>query len=136
MSDPLPEVNPKTEAARRIQPLVVLWIALDAVLVCVFGAIGKSSHESSAWAFFDAAWPFLVGLALGWLAVAWLRRPGRALVPGVLILVVTVVVGAVLRVVSGSGGAPLSFLLVTTAVLAVLLLGWRLIAAVVVRLRG
>lgn len=134
MTAPVPEVEVRDEPARRIQPFVILWIALDAVLICLFGAIGKSNHGESALTFFDAAWPFLVGLALGWLAVAWLRRPGRALVPGLLIWAVTVVAGAALRVAAG-GGAPLSFLLVASGMLAAMLLGWRLIAAVVVRLR-
>ncbi|WP_144792591.1 DUF3054 domain-containing protein [Kocuria palustris] len=132
MTGPVPEVEVRDEPARRIQPFVILWIALDAVLVCVFAAIGTSSHGGDPWAFFEPAWPFLVGLALGWLGVAWLRRPGRALVPGALIWIVTVVVGALLRVASGHG-APLSFLLVTSLVLAVFLLGWRLIALALVR---
>jgi hypothetical protein len=43
-------------------------------------------------------------------------------------------VGALLRVAAGDG-APVSFLLVTASVLLVFLLGWRLIASVVVRVR-
>lgn len=134
MTGPVPEVEVRDEPAKRIRPFVILWVALDAVLVCVFGAIGKSSHDGSAWQFFDAAWPFLVGLGIGWLAVAFLRRPGRELVSGLIIWILTVVAGAALRVASG-GGAPVSFLLVTASVLLVFLLGWRLIAALAVRLR-
>ena len=69
MTGPVPEVEVSREPAKRIQPFVILWVVLDAILVCLFGAIGKSSHDGSAWLFFDAAWPFLVGLGVGWLAV-------------------------------------------------------------------
>lgn len=134
MTGPVPEAEVSREPAERIQPFVILWVVLDAFLVCLFGAIGKSSHDGSAWLFFDAAWPFLVGLGVGWLAVAFLRRPGRELVSGLIIWALTVVVGALLRVAAGDG-APVSFLLVTASVLLVFLLGWRLIASVVVRVR-
>lgn len=123
---PVPEVETRDEPATRIRPFVVLWLLLDVAMVCVFAAVGKSSHGGSAAAFLEAAWPFLLALGLGWLAVAFLRRPGRSLPSGLLIWAVTVVVGALIRVASGAG-APLSFLIVTAIVLLVLLLGWRLI---------
>ena len=55
MTGPVPEVEVSREPAKRIQPFVILWVVLDAFLVCLFGAIGKSSHDGSAWLFFDAA---------------------------------------------------------------------------------
>lgn len=123
---PVPEVETRDEPAARIRPFVVLWLLLDAAMVGVFAAIGKTSHGGSATAFLEAAWPFLLALGFGWLAVAFLRRPGRSIPSGLLIWVVTVVGGALIRVASGAG-APLSFLIVTAIVLLVLLLGWRLI---------
>lgn len=132
MTAPVPEVETRAEPARRIQPFVVLWFVLDALMVCLFAAIGVSSHDGDALAFFDPAWPFLIGLAVGWLGAAFLRRPGRSLPAGLLIWIVTVVVGALVRVAAGSG-APLSFLLVTAGVLLVFLLGWRLIGMLIAR---
>lgn len=126
MPAPVPEVETRDEPATRIRPFVVLWLVLDAVMVSVFAVIGRTSHGGSPAGFLEAAWPFLLGLGLGWLAVAFLGRPGRSIPSGLVIWAVTVVTGALLRVASGSG-APLSFLIVTGIVLLVLLLGWRLI---------
>jgi hypothetical protein len=75
------------------------------------------------------AWPFLVGLAIGWTLVRtlshrWAVDVGTA----ISVVVSTVVVGMFLRAVTGQGTAP-SFVLVATLVLAVLLLGWRAVAA-------
>lgn len=138
MPAPVPEVETRDEPATRIRPFVVLWLLLDVALVSLFAAIGKTNHGGSAAAFLEAAWPFLLALGLGWLAVAFLRRPGRSISSGLLIWAVTVVAGALLRVAGGSG-APLSFLIVTGIVLFVFLVGWRLIGlgiAAAVRRRG
>ena len=58
---------------------------------------------------------------------AVLRRPGRELISGLIIWVLTVLGGAVLRVASGDG-APASFLIVTASVLLVFLLAMNLLA--------
>ena len=98
----------------------------DVVLVLVFVAIGRRSHEESSALVGVAttAWPFLVGLALGWAAARAWRSPVLLWPTGVLVWVLTVVVGLVLRVVSGAGTA-FSFVVVATVVLGVFLLGWR-----------
>ena len=76
------------------------------------------------------AWPFLVGGAVGTVAGRIWRRP-EALSSGVWVWLGTVAGGMLLRWLTG-GGVQLSFVIVASVVLAVLLLGWR----VVVRLAG
>jgi hypothetical protein len=106
-------------------------LALDAAFVLVFAAVGRASHEegnvlAGVW---GTAWPFLVGLGMGWTAVRlrshhWPLKVG----PGISVVVGTVAVGMLLRALTGQGTA-WSFVVVATLVLAVLLLGWRVLAA-------
>jgi hypothetical protein len=110
--------------------------ALDVVLVVVFAVIGRASHHESvdAGGVATTAWPFLTGLVVGWAAsLAW-RAPGRPVRAGIPIWVVTVAAGMLLRVLSGQGIA-LAFVIVATIVLALFLVGWRVITAIVVRSR-
>ncbi|MFC4604099.1 DUF3054 domain-containing protein [Rhodococcus kronopolitis] len=111
-------------------------LAVDVVLVIVFCAIGRRSHdEANALAgLASTAWPFLGGLAAGWLATYALYRKkfdALSVVPtGVLVWLTTLVVGMLLRVVGGQGTA-FSFILVAATVLAVFLIGWRAVYAAV-----
>ena len=132
-------VAPPDERAVTVAPTRT-WLgalALDAVLVVAFVVIGRTSHDEGSYLAGTAstAWPFLAALVLGWLAVRGWRRPRAVWPTGVLVLAVTVVGAMALRTWIGSG-APLSFVVVTTVVLGVFLLGWRGVAAVVARRRG
>jgi hypothetical protein len=106
-------------------------LLLDVASVLVFVAIGRSTHAKgeSVGGLVSTAWPFLVGLAAGWLVGrAW--RPGRptALVPtGVAAWLGCVAVGMVLRVLAGQGTA-FAFVLVALGFLGLTMLGWRLVA--------
>ncbi len=82
----------------------------------------------------DTAWPFLAGAAAGWLiARAW-RAPLRTWPAGVLIWISTVAGGMLLRLASGHTAA-VAFIVVALITLAVFLLGYRLLWALVVRLQ-
>src|SRR5579871_6049300 len=120
---------------------VRLAVVLDCCCVLVFVVIGRASHakgESLA-GIASTAWPFLAGLAGGWLAGGWLagrswRRPDRLWPAGVSAWLGTVVLGMVLRVVSGQGTA-VAFIVVALVFLGLFLLGWRGLAQVAARRR-
>jgi hypothetical protein len=116
---------------------------LDAALVLIFAAVGRSSHgEAVVGGLLTTAWPFLLGLLVGWLVAfavggpsargrfdGWRIRPAGLIVWGG-----TLGVGMLARVLAGQGTAP-SFILVAGLVLGLFLLGWRALAAVIVRRR-
>ncbi|MGW4333263.1 DUF3054 domain-containing protein [Rhodococcus koreensis] len=116
-------------------------LALDVVLVIVFCAIGRRSHDeaNALTGLATTAWPFLSGLAVGWLATVALYRDkfdAFLIVPtGIVVWLSTLVVGMLLRVVSGQGTA-FSFIIVAGTVLAVFLLGWRAVAKIVTNARA
>lgn len=111
-------------------------LVADVLLVVAFVLIGRRSHAEGLdfpglW---QTAWPFLAGLAVGWVVcLAW-RRPSAVWPTGVVIWVATVGIGMLARAASGQG-IQLAFVLVATATLALFLLGWRAIAAAVGRAR-
>lgn len=111
---------------------------VDAVLVLVFAVIGRASHGESPGGFLITAWPFLVALLVGHVAAALLpARPRRpwSLVWGAVVWAVTVVGGLLLRVAAGDT-AQIAFIIVTTLVLGVFLVGWRAVAAFLRRRAG
>lgn len=128
--------TPTSPAARRSTPAIVAsTLALDALLVIVFAAIGRGSHEREATlaGLFETAWPFLAGLAVSWLiALAW-RRPAAPLRTGVPVWIGTVALGFGFRALSGQGTA-LPFVVVATLTLCLLLVGWRLVALLIRRI--
>jgi hypothetical protein len=104
-------------------------VLIDACCVLVFVVIGRASHtkgEELA-GIASTAWPFLCGLAAGWIAGRAWRRPVAISPPGVVIWLCTVTLGMILRVVSGQGTAA-AFIVVALAFLGLFLLGWRLLA--------
>lgn len=114
---------------------IALGLALDAALICVFAAIGRRSHAETGavLAVAATAWPFLAGLAAGWLlSVAAFRRAPLGVREGIPVWLATVAIGMVLRSLTHSGTA-FSFVVVATLFLGAALLGWRAVAA---RARG
>jgi FtsH-binding integral membrane protein len=107
----------------------VTGAVLDLCCVGAFVAIGRASHsEGDALAgLARTAWPFLAGLAVGWLVTRAWRRPGALVPTGLGVWVSTVALSMVLRVVSGQGTAA-AFIAVALAFLGLFLLGWRLVA--------
>ena len=99
----------------------------DGVAIVAFATIGRLSHAEgvSLSGVAGVAWPFLVGGAVGTLAGRTWRRPA-ALSSGAWVWLGTVAGGMVLRWATG-GGVQLSFVIVAGVVLAVFLLGWRLL---------
>ncbi|WP_052466789.1 DUF3054 domain-containing protein [Mobilicoccus massiliensis] len=113
-----------------------LAAVLDLVLIIVFAAIGRATHAESLTAALATAWPFVVGGAIGWLLWWAMRRTAPvSMAGGVVVWVCTVAGGMAVRALIGQGTA-LSFVVVASIATAILLLGWRALAALVTRRRG
>ena len=131
--------EPREPSAGRRRGLIVTVFVIDVVLVIAFAALGRATHDGDVLGpggagLATTAWPFLLALAVGWcVARAW-RRPLAPLRSGLPIWIVTVVGGLLLRLVSGQGTA-IAFVIVATLTLALLLVGWRAVATLVVRRR-
>lgn len=111
-------------------------LAADVVCVLVFTTLGRRSHAEglTVAGVAETAWPFLTGTVLGWLISRGWRRPTAVAPTGVVVWVCTVAVGMALRKATGAGIA-VSFIAVASTVTALLLLGWRAVAARVARSR-
>ena len=110
---------------------------LDVAAVLLFVIAGRGSHDEGGGIgmVLEIAAPFLIGVA-----VAWLLSPNLAIRPwsvraGVDVWVVTMVVGMLLRRLVWDRGTALSFVIVATIVLGVLLVGWRTIWSIARRRR-
>lgn len=119
---------------------ILLTLMLDLVAVVVFAAIGRASHAegSAILGVLGTAWPFAAGVLAGTVISLVLgRRLGAtwAVPAGIAVWIAAVVVGMVLRAASGRG-TPTAFVVVATISLAVLLLGWRLVALAARRVRA
>ena len=112
-------------------------LVLDAVLVTVFAVIGRSSHAEGldAAGVWGTAWPFLAGLAIGWVVARAWRHPSDPWPTGVIVWAATLIIGMLLRVIVGQG-VQVAFVVVAAVTLAILLIGWRSVAALVTRLTG
>jgi asparagine N-glycosylation enzyme membrane subunit Stt3 len=105
----------------------------DAVAVVVFAAVGRLSHgePDDLLGLAGTVAPFAVGL-LAARAIPAVRRDPAGWRAGAVVVVCVAGVGLLLRA-GLTGRLPLSFAVVTTISLAVLVLGWRGLAALVSR---
>lgn len=104
--------------------------ALDIVAVLVFVVIGRRNHNEGGNIVVGAlkvAAPFIIALAVGWLATRASRTP-MTVRTGVQVWACTVSVGLVLRRIVFDRGTALAFMIVATLTLGVLIIGWRAIA--------
>lgn len=117
--------------------VLVLPVLADLVAVIVFVVIGRASHGEGILGLLNTLWPFAAALGVGHLLalVVGRNRPAQIRWTGLIVWVVTVAGGMLLRTVSGQG-VQLSFVIVTTLVLAVFFLGWRFVWWLVERRRG
>ncbi|OFJ50419.1 DUF3054 domain-containing protein [Mycolicibacterium grossiae] len=120
-----------TEPGSATPRTAALALLADLAAVVVFAAVGRRSHAEglTVAGVLETAWPFLAGTAVGWVAVRGWRRPTALTPTGLAVWVATVVVGMLLRKATSAGTA-VSFVVVASVVTAVLLLGWRGVAAV------
>jgi len=84
-----------------------MWLVVDLLLVAVFAAIGRLSHDESLTAagWWTTAWPFLLGTLLAWAALVATRRPPAAVTSGLVVWAGALGGGMLLRQASGQGTA-------------------------------
>ncbi len=119
---------------RTVAPAIA--VAADVAAVVAFVLIGRRSHaeSDSVSGLFHTAWPFLVGVLIGWLVARGWRAPASIRTTGVFVWLACAAVGMLLRALSGQGVA-VSFVVVATIVLGVFIVGWRLATLLAVRRR-
>jgi hypothetical protein len=104
----------------------------DVCCVLLFVTIGRHTHHDgdSLPGIWHTAWPFLAGLAIGLLAARAWRRPLSVVPTGIAAWLGAAAAGMLIRVLAGQGIAA-AFIGVTLAFLALFLLGWRIVAAII-----
>jgi hypothetical protein len=124
---------PINDTRRRVRRALIALLA-DIVCVIVFATIGRRSHAEglTVAGVAQTAWPFLAGTGVGWLLIRGWRRPFTVIPTGVAVWICTVVGGMLLRKAT-SAGVQTSFVVVASIATAVLLLGWRAVAAMLRR---
>ncbi len=110
------------------------WLWLDVAVVFVFVIAGRRTHDEAETisGVLRTAAPFVLGLLAGWTVTRAWHRPLAGSV-GAGVLAATVVVGMAVRRFVFSEGIEWLFIVVATLFLALGLLGWRLVAAGVMR---
>jgi len=111
---------------------IVIALLLDIFSVLLFVAIGRRNHNESAGisGVVKVALPFLIALVCSWVVSRAWQKPD-ATKNGVVIWLVTVVLGLLLRNLIFDRGTATPFVIVATVVLGVLLVGRRLIMRVI-----
>lgn len=113
------------------------WIpaaAADLVLILVFAAIGRDAHARGdiITGAFITAWPFLAGASAAWVVMRVWRAPYAVWPSGVCVWIGAVLIGMLLRAVTGQT-VVLPFVIVALISLGIFLLGFRALLALILR---
>ena len=110
------------------------WV-LDALVVVSFVAIGRDSHgfANDFAATLQVALPFLLALSVG-VGIAMVWMDPTSWLAGLQIAAVTVVGGLMLRKYVFDDGTATTFVLLTAGWMTAWMVGWRLVAALIVRI--
>lgn len=129
-------VRASTPPAGRAPARRIGWAVADVVLILVFAASGRRTHEHGVTVdgVLETAWPFLLAYAVAALAARAWRSPGSPWPTGVLLWLGTVAGGLAVRALSGAGVAA-GFQVVTLIVLGVFLVLPRVVLHMVRRRR-
>lgn len=129
-----PNRQPASSASRLV---VAVAAAVDAFLILVFAAVGRDAHQrgDAVTGVLLTAWPFLAGAALGWLAARAWRQPLSPRRAGLPVWLAAVGAGMLLRLLTGQA-VVLPFIIVALLGLGLLIAGWRLAWAGIMRLRA
>lgn len=120
-----------------MHPRTPLAAGLDTASIVLFVAIGQREHDqdSAISALIETAAPFVIALAVAWMALRVWNRPATW-PTGVGIWAIVVAVGMILRRVIFDEGTAASFVIVASCFLALTLVGWRLLLTVLDRRHG
>jgi len=108
---------------------LALSVLADVAVIIVFVAIGREEHNSGSniAGVLETAAPFLIALAIGWLATrAWQNPTGVG--RGLGIWLVTILAGMNLRHYVFDDGTATAFIIVASTFTLAGLAGWRLVA--------
>ncbi|MDR6987221.1 peptidoglycan/LPS O-acetylase OafA/YrhL [Paenarthrobacter nitroguajacolicus] len=102
----------------------------DVLLILIFAAIGRDAHARGdiITGAFATAWPFLAGAAIAWVVLRVWRAPLALWPSGVAVWLGAVLVGMLLRALTGQT-VVLPFVVVALISLGVFLLGYRALSA-------
>lgn len=106
-------------------------VILDILAIALFALLARMAHQSdemplnfNGWV--STLWPFLIGVALGWVLIILRKWDGRLVVPaGLSAWVITVLVGLGIWSLRNGAIPHWSFIMVATIMSGVLMLGWR-----------
>ena len=123
------ETAPTRSVARKA---TAVTFSVDIACVLAFVIIGRHSHHhgETAGGVWQTAWPFLIGLAIGWLTARAWRQPLSIVPAGIGAWIGAAGLGMIVRVLAGQGTA-VAFIGVTAGFLALCLLGWRIATRIV-----
>jgi len=107
---------------------VATAFGLDVSSVLLFVAVGRRNHNegNTIAGVVDVALPFLIALIVAWTTSQAWRKPS-VLPTGIIVWLITVVLGLLLRNLVFDRGIALPFVIVATLTLGFLLVGWRAI---------
>ncbi|GAA2014459.1 DUF3054 domain-containing protein [Brevibacterium samyangense] len=111
-----------------------LALVIDLVLVVLFTVVGHYTHAHSLdlEGIVSTAWPFVTALVAAWILAAVWDRPLSPLKTGTAVWAITVLLGMVIRAVTGEGTAG-AFIVVAASLNLLTLVGWRVIASATTR---
>ncbi|MCQ9352685.1 DUF3054 domain-containing protein [Corynebacterium sp. 153RC1] len=105
---------------------------IDILAVLVFAILARMAHGGlGVVEVLDTFWPFAVGTVLAWAVIR--NRPEVDLGSGVIAWLFTAVTGLVIWALRHAAVPHWSFIIVATVMSGLLLVGWRVIAKVLVR---
>ena len=111
--------------------VIAVSVAADVAAVLLFAVVGSRSHDGGGGAgeVLMIAAPFLVGTVFGWLLSPVARMAPMSVRAGWHAWAATLVIGVLARRFVFGRGTAVPFIVITAAVLAVLIVGWRWIRA-------